>query len=152
MSVILIATDGSPAADEAVELGVALAAERDLAVAIVTVARRADVVPVSALGRVDVARRGSTRFGRRLDLARGRAKAAGVPVRTELLVGDPIDEIVAYADSIAADTIVVGSRGRGAIRGSRLGSVSLGVLHEARRPVLVVRDPRRRADEITAAL
>jgi nucleotide-binding universal stress UspA family protein len=62
----------------------------------------------------------------------------GVPASTELLTGNPADEIVAYADSIDADVIVVGSRGLGAITSALLGSVSHGVLREARRPVLVV--------------
>ena len=66
-------------------------------------------------------------------------------MRTELLTGNPIDEIVAYADSIDADLIVVGSRGHGAV-GARLGSVSQGVLHKARRPVLVFRRARARVE------
>ena len=56
-----------------------------------------------------------------------------------MLRGDPVDEIVAYADTVDADLIVVGSRGHGAVASALLGSVSRGVLREARRPVLVVR-------------
>ena len=57
----------------------------------------------------------------------------------EVLAGDPADEIVAYADNHDVDLIVVGSRGRGTVASTLLGSVSHAVLHEARRPVLVVR-------------
>jgi nucleotide-binding universal stress UspA family protein len=53
-----------------------------------------------------------------------------------------VDEIVSYADTIDADLIVIGSRGHGAFLNALLGSVSRGVLHEARRPVLVVRAAR----------
>jgi nucleotide-binding universal stress UspA family protein len=72
------------------------------------------------------------------------AAEKGFGVQTELLTGSPVDEIVAYADTIDADLIVVGSRGHGALASAVLGSVSQGVLHEARRPVLVFRRARPR--------
>ena len=50
-----------------------------------------------------------------------------------------VDEIVAYADSHDVDLIVVGSRGHGAIAGALLGSVSLGLLGESKRPILIVK-------------
>jgi nucleotide-binding universal stress UspA family protein len=46
--------------------------------------------------------------------------------------------IVAMADEIDADVIVCGSRGRGGVARSLLGSTSTSVLHHAERPVLVV--------------
>ncbi len=65
----------------------------------------------------------------------------GIVATTVLLRGDTVDEIVAFADSHDADLIVVGSRGRGAISGALLGSVSRGILGESKRPVLIVRAP-----------
>lgn len=50
---------------------------------------------------------------------------------------------VEVADEIDADALVVGSRGRGAIRGAVLGSVSSGLVHHCDRPVLVVRSSER---------
>jgi nucleotide-binding universal stress UspA family protein len=58
---------------------------------------------------------------------------------TKLLRGDTVDEIVAYADNLDVDLIVVGSRGHGALAGALLGSVSRGVLSESKRPVAVIR-------------
>ena len=60
------------------------------------------------------------------------------------MAGDPVNEILALADSIDADLIVVGRRGRGTLASALLGSVSGAVLRDARRPVLVVPDAARR--------
>src|SRR6266540_7106120 len=67
------------------------------------------------------------------------AARRGLEAKTELLVGNPADEIVAFGDAIDADMIVVGSRGHGMVASALLGSVSRSVLHESRRPVFVVR-------------
>jgi nucleotide-binding universal stress UspA family protein len=47
--------------------------------------------------------------------------------------------LLACADEIDASALVLGSRGRSAIAAAVLGSVSTGVLHHTRRPVLVCR-------------
>jgi nucleotide-binding universal stress UspA family protein len=73
------------------------------------------------------------------DLDRNRRFGSRVPAATKLLRGDPVDEIVAYADSLDVDLLVIGSRGHGALASALLGSVSCGVLRESKRPVLVVR-------------
>ena len=61
-------------------------------------------------------------------------------VERRITVGYPPDEIVRTAHRGEADLIVVGARGLGAVKRLLLGSVSEGVLRNAERCVLVVRD------------
>lgn len=59
-------------------------------------------------------------------------------VEEQIRSGLPADEIVAAARELAADLIVMGSRGWGEVRAVLLGSVSERVLHLAHCPVLIV--------------
>jgi nucleotide-binding universal stress UspA family protein len=152
MNRILIATDGSPSAGEAVEFGLQLASEQDAEAIFVHVAPSFDVAPVYGFGMSGVMPHELTTADRAaLDAAADLAERKGVRARTELLSGEAADEIVAFADSIDSDLIVVGSRGHGAVASALLGSVSRGVLHEARRPVLVVPTASARAHELVEA-
>jgi nucleotide-binding universal stress UspA family protein len=140
METILIATDGSPSAREAVEFGLALAYEQGAEAIVAHVVPAYDVLPVSGFalsGALPHVRTPADTAP--LEEATRIAKDLSVHTRSKLLTGNPVDEIVAYADAIDADLIVVGSRGHGAIATTLVGSVSRGALHEARRPVLVVR-------------
>lgn len=153
MKKILIATDGSPSAREAVDFGLELALEQDAEAIFVHVAPAFDVLPAHAFGMTGAMPHELTEYDRApLEDAASLADEQGVRARTKLLTGDPADEIVAHADSIDADLIVVGSRGHGAIASALLGSVSRGVLHEARRPVLVVRRAAARAEAPVASV
>lgn len=152
MKRILIAADGSPSAREAVKFGLDLAAEQGAEVIVVHVAPPLDIVPTAGFGMPAAQPHPLGTHDRdALEDASLLAEEAGVSARTELLTGDPVDEIVAYADSTDSDLIVVGSRGHGAVASAFLGSVSQGVLHEARRPVLVFRRARSHVDEPAAA-
>lgn len=53
-------------------------------------------------------------------------------------VGDPIYQICHLAKDLNAKYIVMGSRGMGLIRGTVLGSISSGVLHETNTPMLII--------------
>jgi nucleotide-binding universal stress UspA family protein len=142
MKKILIATDGSPSAQKALEVGLELAEEQDATAYVVHVVQPVDVMPYSNFGFVAPAlpHEVDSEDLEPLREAFEVAKASGVHAETAILKGlTPAPEIVAYADSIGADLIVVGSRGHGAIAGALLGSVSRGVLHESHIPVLVVR-------------
>jgi nucleotide-binding universal stress UspA family protein len=152
MKRIVIATDGSPSAARAVEFGLQIAAEQEAQTIFVHVVPTVDVVPAGGLGFTSALPHAVTEADREpLGNASAVALERDVDAQTALLRGRPVDEIVAYADSLDADMIVIGSRGHGAVASALLGSVSSGVLHEAMRPVLVVREVPARMEAVAAA-
>ena len=75
-----------------------------------------------------------------------RVKAAGGTVAgTHLRMGQVDLEIVALAEEIQADLIVMGCRGLGGVRRALMGSVSDSVVRHAHCPVLVVRAEKGQA-------
>jgi len=62
---------------------------------------------------------------------------------TEVLKGGPAREIAAYAKEAGIDLIVMGSHGRGFIKGLLMGKVAETVVRIAPCPVLTVRTPER---------
>lgn len=68
-----------------------------------------------------------------------RDKYPDVTVREQVRRAHPVEALV--RESYDAELVVVGSRGRGGFTGLMLGSVSHGVLHRAKSPVVVVRTP-----------
>jgi nucleotide-binding universal stress UspA family protein len=141
MKRILIATDGSESAHQALEFGFELAEEQG-AMPIVHVAPAVEILPYASFAAPapTVPHELDANDRAPLNEAAELAAQRGLEIKTELLLGNPADEIVAFADTIEADLIVVGSRGQGAIASVLLGSVSRAVLHQSRRPVLVVRN------------
>ncbi len=68
-----------------------------------------------------------------------RAAAKGAAhISTDVFIGDPAEQILAYADSRQVDLIALGSRGHGRLAGLLLGSVTQKVVALAHCAVLVV--------------
>ena len=63
----------------------------------------------------------------------------GIDVRSEVLLGDPAEEIIDYAEKEGADLIIMCSHGSGGIRRWVFGSVTEKVLRGSTTPVLVIR-------------
>lgn len=117
-----------------------MAGEHEAEVIFVHVAPAVDIIPTSGFGMTGALPHQLDEHDRApLEEAAAIAAVQGVYATTQLLTGDVVDEIVAYADSHDIDLIVVGSRGHGTLASALLGSVSRGVLRETLRPVLVVR-------------
>jgi nucleotide-binding universal stress UspA family protein len=76
------------------------------------------------------------------------ATMAGIEAYSEILEGDPADELVSLADNRDIDMIVVGSRGHGALAGAMLGSVSQSVSQHANRTVVVAKQMPVRARQV----
>ncbi|MGW2209723.1 universal stress protein [Streptomyces sp. NPDC001781] len=74
-----------------------------------------------------------------------RLRHPGIEVITEQLTGTPADILCEAAGF--AELLVLGSRGLGGLEGFLVGSVSLGVVARAERPVVLVRAGEHAADE-----
>jgi nucleotide-binding universal stress UspA family protein len=145
MTVLLVATDGSEAAQAALAEALALATASGSELAVVTVWRALQgdygVSYPSTAMLDDLLHAERQQAESVLREAVGEAELAGVPVRTRLTTGDPVEQICAYAREIGARLIAVGTRGHGTVAALILGSVSNGVIRSAPCPVLVVRVP-----------
>ena len=146
MKKILIATDGSPAAQEAVDVGLELAKEQGADVTFVHVVPAEEVRGgrggAHALTHEEEVDESETA----LKEAAEAADAAGVSYAVERFAGETVETIVALADKENADMIVLGCRGRNPVASAILGSVSHGVLRRASRPVLVVKGAKATAE------
>ena len=139
MSTILIATDGSAAAEAAVETGVHFASEHGLDVVFVHAYNEIDVyaapfAPIVAVPHETIDPAEDTPLLSAAEIA----DSAGVAHEQRLVEGAPVDAILRVAGEVDAELIVVGSNRHGAVGTVLLGSVSLALLRRARRPVLVV--------------
>ena len=73
--------------------------------------------------------------------------AGGTVTEAHLRMGRAAEEIVNLGEEIGAGLIIIGSRGRGGISRTLMGSVSDSVIRHAHCPVLVVRSEERWAKE-----
>ncbi|GEM_PF-224728 len=71
---------------------------------------------------------------------------AGVDAEVRLGVGDPAEQVVAMAEELDADFVVVGGRNRSPARQAVFGSVSQEILRSVRCPVISVRRARDVSD------
>lgn len=136
---ILVPTDGSEGTEAVLDHAFAIAEPYDATVVGLYVVD-ARVVRSSTDHSADEVRAELEADGEdALDAVADRGDQAGVTVERRTVEGSPSREILAVADDIDADLVVLGSHGktpREKVQG--LGSVSEAVVNEVRRPVMVV--------------
>ena len=137
---VLVPTDGSPAADAAVEHAVRLADRFDSTINALYVV---DATAYSALeSGTDLV--SDALEGEGEDAVARIAEAAddeGLPVIEAVVSGTAYRSILEYADEEGIDMIVMGTHGRQGIDRYLLGSVTERVVRSADQPVLTVRQP-----------
>lgn len=136
--VVLFATDGSTPARRAFDRALTLARDAGATLHVLSVVDDASLGLFASddLVSVDEVLRGAAADA--VDDAATHAEAAGLDTVRTVRVGTPHREIVAYADDVAADVIVVGTHGRSGLSRALLGSVAARVMRTSPVPVLVV--------------
>ena len=141
---IVVGTDGSETAGQAVGQAVALAAAVGASIELVCAY---EPVPAARLRQQarEAPRDLQWTINPREDVeavlseAAGRARAAGVEVTSYAREGDPADAILDVAEERGADLIVVGNKGMTGAKRFLLGSVPNKVSHHAPCSVLIIR-------------
>ena len=138
---ILVPTDFSPQAEQALDYACELAAKLGATVNLVSVVG-IPALGVPELGAAmtasvidDMVRDNQKGLEALADARRGKAKIGQVLLRT----GDARDVIPGVAEEIGADLIVMGTHGRRGLSRALLGSVAEYVVRISRVPVLTVR-------------
>ena len=142
---ILLATDGSENAAVAARAAVDLAERSGSELHVM---HAFEFVPpreyMSVALRLHTPKEFARQGQRVLDEQVGRIEEAGGRVSEAWLkMGSPVHGILSTAEQIEAGLIVVGRRGLGGVKRLLMGSVSEGLVHHARCPVLVLRGDER---------
>jgi nucleotide-binding universal stress UspA family protein len=147
---ILIATDGSEAAGEALDVAIGLARDTGATLQILSVR------PPRTSGRAATPVLEVEHFEGPQHIANAaaeHAREAGVHAVPHAAHGDVVTCIADAAVTLEADLLVVGSRGLGSLSGAMLGSVSRALVRRSTVPVTVVRHaPARASREARGAL
>jgi nucleotide-binding universal stress UspA family protein len=141
---IVVGTDGSETAAEAVHQAIDLAKLTGATLSLVSAyapvsGRRVKSEQSEAPADVqyEIGPREDVNFV--LDAAAAEAKKEGIEVQTHPVEGDPADAILNVAEETKADLIVVGNKGMTGARRYLLGSVPNNVSHHAPCSVIIVR-------------
>jgi len=143
---ILIPTDGSDLSHQAVEKGIAFAAEQKAKVVLLyvqpdfTVPLGSESVMLAQETHDDFAKASLLQARKILEKAAAVASHAGVPAKTHTAVSSkPYEIIIETARAEACDLIFMASHGRRGLSSLLIGSVTHEVLTHCKTPVLVCR-------------
>ena len=138
--VIVHPTDFSENSRAALEVARALAVDHGARLVIIHVTPPAILMDGTVAGEIDPAA-----YRTALEDLRARYDGPDLkyPIETRLILGSDREEILAAANEIGCDLIVMGTHGRSALGRLLMGSVAESVLPRANCPVMVVKSPAK---------
>jgi nucleotide-binding universal stress UspA family protein len=151
---ILLAVDGAPGSDRAVEFvaGYLGDASKARVMAVNVQSRRVAIWPEAAFD-VRAVEAALLASGKQIaGRAAARLKAAGLSAAAVVRLGFPVDGVLREAKDCDAGMIVVGTRGHGALRGFALGSVAMRVAHASPIPVWLIQPQSRLPTQLGRSL
>ena len=134
---ILVAYDGSPQSEHALQIALSLAkttASKVLVFSVVQVPKPAPRAELNAI--LD---EGRESYERSFAAIRHQAEENAIELETEIAVGNPANQIIHRAETFQASLIVMGRREKSAVHHWICGSSSERVLRYVRCPVMLVR-------------
>ena len=132
---ILVPLDGSKNSERGLKKAIQLASQSD---GVLTGLFVIPPLPVTGLHSLSsIRKKQKNEANRVLSQAKNQVEQNGIRFNSRVATGDAGSQIARLAD--AHDVTVIGSRGRGAAKSLFFGSTSNYVLHQAKRPVLIVK-------------
>jgi len=139
MKRILVAVDGSDSALRAARMAADVAIRFGARLTLAYVVPRLLLPPdVYGLTVAEVEREQRAHADELIHDALAKLGESGVDVETNVLNGPPAESLAEAAAAPDVDLVVVGSRGKGAVKRMLLGSVSDRLVHICPKPILVV--------------
>lgn len=139
---IVVGVDDSPESLYALDLAAAVGGPRQAALTVVHVRPQSRVFGVGPAGSVEYAQAEAELDALVTQDATARLAGYAGTWSVAIRSGHVAHELLAVADELDADLIVLGHRSHGPIRDAILGSVASSTVHHSRRSVLVAVPPR----------
>jgi len=133
---ILVAYDGSPHAEHAMNVALSMAGDMKAKLFVVSVIRPPE--PAESAEFHAVIDEGREKFEKSYIPIRELAKQKNIELETEIVVGHPAEQIIHMADKMQASVIVMGKRSHTILHRWMIGSNSERVLRYAHCPVMIV--------------
>jgi len=133
---ILVAYDGSPHAEHAMNVALSMAGDMKAKLFVISVIRPPE--PAESAEFHAVVDEGREKYEKSYIPIRELAKQEDIELETEVVVGHPAEQIIHMADKMQASVIVMGKRSHTILHRWMIGSNSERVLRYAHCPVMIV--------------